>query len=48
MDGQIMISEVARGIIVIHEDLKEIFGPGGPCILKGLIRWVRQWTEGKG
>ena len=33
MDGQIMNGDMARGIIVIHENLKKIFRPGGPCIL---------------
>ena len=34
MDGQIMTGDVVRGIIVIHEDLKKIFGVRSPCILR--------------
>ena len=34
MDGQIMAGDVARGIIVIHKDLKKIIGSGSPCILR--------------
>ena len=34
MDGQIITGDMARGIIIIHEYLKNIFGPGGPWILR--------------
>ena len=34
IDGQIMASDVAMGIIVIHEDLKKIIGSRSLCILR--------------